>query len=72
MGFEPSFLTFVRAPVLQEGTALGPRGPHVPWTGNAGAFQLAASAQFLVPFFVRAPARFIYIRLTAEIAESLL
>ena len=38
-----------RASVLQEGTALGPRGPHVPWTGNAGAFQLAASTPILCP-----------------------
>ncbi len=38
-----------RASVLREGTALGPRGPHVPWTGNAGAFQLAASTPVLCP-----------------------
>ncbi len=51
-----------RAAVRQEGTALGPRGPHVPWTGNARAFPLAASTRFSV----RAPARFIYIRLTPK------
>ncbi len=38
-----------RASVLREGTALGPRGPHVPWTGNAYAFQLAASTPVLRP-----------------------
>ncbi len=36
-----------RASVRQEGTALGPRGPHVPWTGNARAFPLAASTPVL-------------------------
>ena len=38
-----------RASVLREGTALGPRGPHVPWTGNAYAFPLAASTPILCP-----------------------
>ncbi len=31
-----------------DGTALGPAGPHVPWTGNAHAFPLTNSAQFFV------------------------
>ncbi|WP_300400071.1 hypothetical protein, partial [uncultured Rikenella sp.] len=35
---------------------------------NDTAYRLINSAQF----FIRAPARFIYIRLTAEIVESLL
>ncbi len=43
-----SLLKAWRAAVLREGTALGPGGPHVPWTGNAYAFQLAASAQPIV------------------------
>ena len=38
-----------RASVLREGTALGPRGPHVPWTGNADAFPLPASTSVLCP-----------------------
>ncbi len=37
------------ARVLREGTALTPGGPHVPWTGNADAFQLAASTPVLRP-----------------------
>ena len=36
-----------RAAVLREGTALGPGRPHVPWTGNARAFPLAASTPVL-------------------------
>ncbi|WP_297832598.1 hypothetical protein, partial [uncultured Rikenella sp.] len=44
-------------------TALRGRRPGDPGgTGNACAFPLPTSAQFLAPFFVRVPARFIYIR----------
>ncbi len=44
-----SLLQAWRASSLREGTALGPRGPHVPWTGNACAFPLAASTPVLCP-----------------------
>ena len=33
-----SLLLAWRAATLREDTALGPRGPHVPWTGNAAHF----------------------------------
>ena len=45
-----------RASVLREGTALGPRGPHVPWTGNTSHFDW----QPLPPFSVRALAEILF------------
>ena len=51
------FFRHRRAAALKEDTALGPRGPHVPWTGNAYAFPLAT---FIQPSVSRACAIHLY------------
>ncbi len=55
-----SLLKAWRASVLKEGTALGPRGPHVPWTGET----YVSLRQPLPPFSVRALAEILFKRET--------